>query len=75
MARHGRGRWIIRRQRVAFPVKIETQNGAVLALQDIREEPQPADKFEIPADYKKLNPRRLLELIKRSGIWVEPPSR
>jgi len=58
-----------------FPVKIETEDGVVLALQDIREEPQPADKFEIPADYKKLNPRRLLELIKQSDIWVEPPSR
>jgi hypothetical protein len=58
-----------------FPVRIETRDGTVLALQDIREEPQPADKFEIPADYKKLNPRRLLELIKQSDIWVEPPSR
>lgn len=58
-----------------FPIKIETEDGIVIALQDIREEPQSVDKFEIPANYKKLNPHRLLELIKRSDIWVEPPSR
>jgi hypothetical protein len=57
-----------------FPVRIETEDGIVFALQDVKEAPQSADKFEIPANYKKLNPRGLLELIKRSDIWVEPPS-
>lgn len=56
-----------------FPVKIEAEDGAVLALRNIAEEPQPVDRFIIPRDFKKLDPHRLLELLKHTDIWVEPP--
>lgn len=57
-----------------FPVKIETEYGAVLTMGDIEEAPQPAQKFEIPGSYRKFDPRGVIELMKRTDIWVEPPS-
>jgi hypothetical protein len=56
-----------------FPVKIETEDGAVLALRNIAEAPQPAEKFEIPAYFKKIDPGQIIEQLKRTDIWVEPP--
>jgi hypothetical protein len=56
-----------------FPVRFEFEDGAVFALQNIEEGQQPADKFEIPGNYKKLDPRKILELLKHTDIWVEPP--
>jgi hypothetical protein len=56
-----------------FPVKIETEYGAVLTMRDIEEAPQPAEKFAIPASYRKFDPHGVIELMKRSDIWVEPP--
>jgi hypothetical protein len=56
-----------------FPLKIETEDGAVLALDAINEAPQPPERFKIPADYKKFDPRAVIEQMKRSDIWVEPP--
>jgi hypothetical protein len=55
-----------------FPVRIETENGAVFALRNIAEEPQSADKFEIPSDYKKFDPHQIIELLKHTDIWVPP---
>jgi hypothetical protein len=55
-----------------FPIKIETEDGAVLALSAINEAPQPPEKFRIPAGYKKFDPRGVIEQMKRSDIWVEP---
>jgi hypothetical protein len=55
-----------------FPVKIVTEDGAVLTLKDIEEAPQPVEKFEIPASYRKFDPRGVIEQMKRSDIWVEP---
>lgn len=56
-----------------FPVKIETDDGTVLALKDIEEGLQPAEKFAIPGSYRKFDPRGVIEQMKRSDIWVEPP--
>jgi hypothetical protein len=55
-----------------FPVKIQTEDGAVLALRNVEEEPQPADKFEIPGNYRKFDPHQVIELLKHTDIWVEP---
>jgi hypothetical protein len=57
-----------------FPIKIETEYGAVFTMRDIEKAPQPAEKFEIPASYRKFDPRGVIEQMKRSDIWVEPPS-
>jgi hypothetical protein len=55
-----------------FPVRIAAEDGAVLELRNIAEEAQPVDKFIIPRDFKKLDPQKLLELLKRTDIWVDP---
>jgi hypothetical protein len=58
-----------------FPIKIATEYGAVLSMRNIEEAPQPAQAFEIPASYRKFDPRGVIEQMKRSDIWVEPPSK
>jgi hypothetical protein len=57
-----------------FPIKIAIEDGTVVALRDIREGPQPADNFTIPRGYGKYDVQQLIERIKHSDIWVEPPS-
>jgi hypothetical protein len=64
-------RWIDPQLR--FPLRIEADDGAVFELRNVRQEPQPADEFEIPRDYKKFDPRLVLEQLKHTDIWVEPP--
>jgi hypothetical protein len=56
-----------------FPIKIETEYGAVFTMRDIEEAPQPTKDFEIPTSYRKFDPRGVIEQMKRSDIWVEPP--
>jgi hypothetical protein len=56
-----------------FPVRFEFEDGTVFALRNVQEGPQPADKFEIPGNYRKFDPRKLLEHLKHTDIWVEPP--
>jgi hypothetical protein len=64
-------RWI--NPELRFPLRIEDEDGAVLELRNVRQEPQPVDKFEIPAGYRKFDPRLVLEQLKHTDIWVEPP--
>lgn len=56
-----------------FPLKIQLEKVATLTLSNIEERSQPAGMFEIPASYKKFDPRDLIERIKHSDVWVEPP--
>lgn len=56
-----------------FPVKLRYADGSGVALGDIREGPQPAELFAIPADYRKFDPQQLIEHIKQSDVWVDPP--
>jgi hypothetical protein len=64
-------RWIDPQLR--FPLRIKDEDGAVLALHNVRQGPQPADMFRIPGGYRKFDPRLVLEQLKRTDIWVEPP--
>jgi hypothetical protein len=56
-----------------FPVKLRQSDGATLALEHIRVEPQPASLFTVPVSYRKSDPRALIDRIKQSDVWVEPP--
>jgi hypothetical protein len=56
-----------------FPVKLRQSDGATLTLEHIRVEPQPASLFTVPASYRKSDPRALIDRIKQSDVWVEPP--
>jgi hypothetical protein len=55
-----------------FPIRSQTEGGVAIDLKNIQEGPQPASLFEIPANYRKFDPRRLIEIIKQSDVWVEP---
>jgi hypothetical protein len=56
-----------------IPIRVETESGATFELQNIQEGQQSADKFAIPENYKKFDPRTLFERLKHSDVWVEPP--
>jgi hypothetical protein len=58
-----------------FPLRIEMEDGATVAVRNIHEGPQPAGLFEIPAGFRKFDPQALIERIKQSDVWVEPPPR
>jgi hypothetical protein len=53
-----------------FPLRIRTEDGAVIAVQNVRDEPQPAPMFEIPSGFRKFDPEALIERIKQSDVWV-----
>jgi hypothetical protein len=53
-----------------FPLRIKTEDGAVIAARNVRDEPQPAQMFEIPSGFRKFDPEALIERIKQSDVWV-----
>jgi hypothetical protein len=56
-----------------FPLRIETDDGAVISVENVRDESQPAQPFEIPAGFRKFDPQKLIEQIKQSDVWVDGP--
>jgi hypothetical protein len=68
---HPSYRWIDPQR--AFPVRLETEDGARVAVENIVDAPQPSSLFTIPPDYHKFDPAQLIELVKRSDVWVESP--
>jgi hypothetical protein len=63
-------RWIDRE--LAFPVKLRRADGSSVALENVRIGVQPAALFELPPDYRKLDPQALIEQIKHSDVWAAP---
>jgi hypothetical protein len=63
--------WIDRERR--FPLRIKTDDGTLIGLERIKDAPQPASSFELPASYRKFNPEALIEQIKQSDVWVSRP--
>jgi hypothetical protein len=65
--------WIDRALRI--PLRVETEQRARFELRDIREAPQPAELFAVPAGFQKFDPQKLIDRIKQSDVWVEsvPP--
>ncbi|WP_246788014.1 hypothetical protein [Bradyrhizobium sp. CCBAU 53421] len=64
--------WVDRARR--FPVQIKTADGTVIAADRIRDEPQPAQIFEVPAGLRRFDPQALIRRIQQSDVWVEPPA-
>ena len=56
-----------------FPVKLRQPDGTTLALEHIRVEAQPASLFTVPPQYRRSDPQALIDRIKQSDVWVEPP--
>ncbi len=63
--------WIDRARR--FPLRIKSQDGAVITAETIRDEPQDSALFELPKHARKFDPRALIEQIKQSDVWVDEP--
>jgi hypothetical protein len=57
------------------PVKTQSTDGATISLERIRLEAQPPELFVVPPDYRKVDPRAVIERIKHSDVWAEhtPP--
>jgi hypothetical protein len=56
-----------------FPLKIQWKDGATANIENVLEEPQPAQLFEIPAGFRKFDPEALIKRIKQSDVWVQEP--
>jgi hypothetical protein len=63
--------WIDRR--LGFPIRFVMADGTRIDLANIRQGPQAASLFEVPADYRKFDPRQLIDRIKQSDVWVASP--
>jgi hypothetical protein len=58
---------------LGFVVSIDREDGAKIDLSNIRQGPPPADLFEMPANFRTFDPHQLIDRIKQSDGWVEPP--
>jgi hypothetical protein len=61
-------------QQLQFPVKVSAADGSSLTLEHIRLAAQPDELFTVPHDYRWFDPRAVVERIKHSDVWVEPPA-
>jgi hypothetical protein len=53
-----------------FPLRIKTEDGSTITAENVRDEPQPAQLFEIPPGFRKFDPQTLIQRIKQSDVWV-----
>jgi hypothetical protein len=53
-----------------FPLQIKTEDGSTITAENVRDEPQPAQLFEIPPGLRKFDPQTLIQRIKQSDVWV-----
>jgi hypothetical protein len=60
--------WIDRERRI--PLRIKREDGTVIAVENIKDGPQSASSFELPAGFRKFSPEALIEQIKQSDVWV-----
>ncbi len=56
-----------------FPVRVENGDGSVVTLDAIVDAPQASTLFTVPTGFRKFDPLQLIEQIKLSDVWVEPP--
>jgi hypothetical protein len=64
--------WVDRERK--FPLQIKTGEGTMIVVENIRDEPQPAQSLEIPPGARKFDPRALIDRIRQSDVWVAPPA-
>jgi hypothetical protein len=51
-------------------LRIKTEDGSTITAENVRDEPQPAQLFEIPPGFRKFDPLNLIQRIKPSDVWV-----
>jgi hypothetical protein len=55
---------------LGFPVRFKAADGSVITLEHLQPGSQLAELFALPADFRKLDPRALIERIKHSDVWA-----
>jgi hypothetical protein len=58
---------------LSFPLRVDGEDGSSYRLERIVEQQQPPELFLAPIGYVKFEPEKLIERIKQSDVWVEPP--
>jgi hypothetical protein len=56
-----------------FLLRFRGQDGSGIDIKTIELGPQDKSLFEISAEYDKFDPKELIERVKQSDVWVEPP--
>lgn len=54
-----------------FPLRIKMEDGAIVTAENVRDEAQAAQLFEMPVGLRRFDPRALIEQIKQSDVWVD----
>jgi hypothetical protein len=57
---------------LGFPLKWQSADGPSFLVENLLFQSQPATLFDIPPDYRKLDPQALIERIKHSDVWADP---
>jgi hypothetical protein len=60
--------------RLQFPVKLISADGSSLTLENIQFTSLQASLFTVPRDYRRFDPRAVVERIKQSDVWAAPPT-
>jgi hypothetical protein len=58
---------------LGFALSVHRGDGAVMELRNIQGGSPPASLFEIPPNFHRFDPHQLIDRIKQSDVWVEPP--
>jgi hypothetical protein len=53
-----------------FPLRIKEEDGGIIEIRNIRDEPQVASSLDVPRGFRKFSPEALIERIKQSDVWV-----
>ncbi|MDE2469688.1 MAG: hypothetical protein KGL35_13370 [Bradyrhizobium sp.] len=56
-----------------FPLRIQTEDGSIISAENIQDQPQSPQLFELPSGLRKFDPQALIQRIKQSDVWVEAP--
>jgi hypothetical protein len=56
-----------------FPLRIKTEDGAVITVENIQDMRQPMHPMQIPEDFRKFDPEVLIRQVKQSDVWVTTP--
>lgn len=57
---------------LGFPLQIKLPDGVTFTATIVRQPENAADRFEIPATFRKFDPAALVDRIRQSDVWVEP---
>lgn len=64
--------WIDRDLKI--PLRVQSAEGALTEIRNLKIDQQESALFQMPDGYRKFDPQLLIERIKQSDVWVEPPA-